>query len=231
MRLELGKDLRVRAQGLSGKITGALQLTTSDEGELRAQGRLETVDATYRAYGQELVVDPGVLIFDGPIRNPTVDLTAWRRNQAVEAGVQVVGTVQAPRVNLVSDPVVPQGERLSWLVLGRAPGDAQGADLALLQAATGAVLGRGDSVPITQKIAGALGFDELAIRGSKEIASNVVALGKRLSDKFYITYEHGLGAAAESLVKLDYLLTRRISLRAETGSTSGFGILYRLSWD
>jgi len=74
------------------------------------------------------------------------------------------------------------------------------------------------------------GLDELAVRSSSEIASSVVAVGKRLSDRLLVTYEHGLGAAAENLVKLDYSLTRRISLRAETGTTTGFGIFYRLAW-
>jgi translocation and assembly module TamB len=59
----------------------------------------------------------------------------------------------------------------------------------------------------------------------------VVAVGKRLSDRLLVTYEHGRGAAAENLVKLDYALTRRVSLRAETGTSTGLGVFYRLAWD
>ena len=83
-----------------------------------------------------------------PLDNPTLQITAWRRNQAVEAGVQVSGTALAPRVQIVSQPAVSEGERLSWLVLGRAPTDATKADLGLLQAAAGALLARGDSMPL-----------------------------------------------------------------------------------
>jgi translocation and assembly module TamB len=231
LRLDLGKDLSLQGFGLDGKVGGNLHLTTTTEGELRAAGRVQAVKAVFRAYGQQLIVDPGVLVFDGPIDNPALEITAWRRNQQVEAGVQLSGTAQAPLVTLVSEPQVPEGERLSWLVLGRGPGDAEGADLALLQAAAGALLGGGDSMPMNQKVARSLGLDELALRSSKDIASNVVAVGKRLSEKFLVTYEYGLGEAAEHLVKLDYALTRRISLRAETGSTTGLGIFYRFSWD
>jgi translocation and assembly module TamB len=231
LQLDLGKELSLLGFGLNGKATGRLHLTTTSEGELRAAGKVQAVDAMFRAYGQQLVVDPGILVFDGPIDNPALQITAWRRNQQVEAGVQLSGTAKAPLVTLVSDPQVPEGERLSWLVLGRAPGNAEGADLALLQAAAGALLGGGDSMPVTQKVANSLGLDELAIRSSKEIQSNVAAVGKRLSERFLITYEHGLTAAAENLVKLDYSLSRRISLRAETGTTTGFGIFYRFAWD
>jgi translocation and assembly module TamB len=231
LQVDLGKQLSLRGYGLDGKATGQIRLTTTSTGELRAAGRVMAVDSKFRAYGQQLVVDPGNLVFDGRIDNPSLDITAWRRNQQVEAGVQLSGTARAPRVTLVSRPEVPEGERLSWLVLGRPPGDAAGADLALLQAAGGALLGGGDSVPMTQKIANSIGLDELAVRSSSEIASSVVAVGKRLSEKLLITYEHGLDAAAENLVRLDYSLTRRISLRAETGTTTGFGIFYRFAWD
>jgi translocation and assembly module TamB len=229
--LDLGSNLTVHAKGLEGKLGGRVNLATSKEGELRAYGRLQTINATFFAYGQRLQVDPGVLIFDGPLDNPTLQITAWRRNQAVEAGVQVSGTVLAPRVQIVSQPQVSEGERLSWLVLGRAPTDATKADLGLLQAAAGALLARGNSMPLDRRIAQSFGLDEVSFRGTGEVQDRVLAFGKRLSDKLYVSYEQGLGTVASNLVKLDYSLSRRWSLRAETGTSSGWGLFYRFSWD
>ena len=229
--LDLGSNLAIRAQGLEGKLTGRINFTTTPEGELRAYGRIETLNATYFAYGQPLQVDPGILIFDGALDNPALQITAWRRNQAVEAGVQLSGTMLAPRVQIVSQPPVSEGERLSWLVLGRAPTDATKADLGLLQAAAGALLARGDAMPIDRKLAKTFGLDEISFRGTGEVQDRAIALGKRLSDKVYISYEQGLGTVTSSLVKLDYSLSRRWSLRAETGTTSGWGVFYRFSWD
>jgi len=231
LRVELGENLVVRGYGYDGKVAGLVDLGTNKEGELRAYGRLHAVHATFLAYGQRLDVDPGVLIFDGPIDNPSLQITAWRRNQAVEAGVQVTGTARAPSVQLVSQPPVPEGERLSWLVLGRPPSGATQADLGLLQAAAGALLAGGESVPLDRRIARRFGLDELSLRGSGEFADRVVAVGKRLSDRLYISYEQGLGAVATNLIKLDYALGRRWTLRAETGSSSGGGLFYRYSWD
>ena len=229
--LELGSNFTVHAQGLEGKLTGRVNFATTAEGELRAYGRIETLNATYFAYGQPLQVDPGILIFDGPIENPALQITAWRRNQAVEAGVQLSGTMLAPRVQIVSQPPVSEGERLSWLVLGRAPTDATKADLGLLQAAAGALLARGDSMPIDRKLAKTFGLDEISFRGTGEVQDRAIAVGKRLSDKVYVSYEQGLGTVTSSLVKLDYALSRRWSLRAETGTSSGWGVFYRFSWD
>jgi translocation and assembly module TamB len=150
---------------------------------------------------------------------------------AVEAGVQVSGTVRAPRVQVVSQPQVPEGERISWLVLGRPPSDATKADLGMLQVAAGALLSRGDAMPLDRRIARAFGLDEITLRGTGEAQDRVVAVGKRLSDKLYISYEQGIGTVASNLVKMDYSLGRRWSLRAETGTSSGGGVFYRFSWD
>jgi len=231
LRLDLGDNLVVQGYGYDGKVAGLVDLATSKEGELRAFGRLQAVNATFLAYGQRLDVDPGVLIFDGPIDNPALQIIAWRRNPAVEAGVQLTGTARAPSVNLVSQPPVPEGERLSWLVLGRPPSGATQADLGMLQAAAGALLAGGNSVPLDRRIARRFGLDELSLRGGGELTERVVAVGKRLSDRLYVSYEQGLGAVATNLLKLDYALGRRWTLRAETGSSSGGGIYYRYSWD
>jgi translocation and assembly module TamB len=231
LRVDFGDNLVVQGYGYDGKLAGLVDLATTKDGELRAFGRLQAVNATFLAYGQSLDVDPGVLIFDGPIDNPSLQITAWRRKQAVEAGVQVTGTVRAPSVQLVSQPPVPEGERLSWLVLGRPPSGATQADLGLLQAAAGALLAGGESVPLDRRIARRFGLDELSLRGSGELTDRVFAVGKRLSDRLYISYEQGLGTVASNLIKLDYALGRRWTLRAETGTSSGGGLFYRYSWD
>jgi translocation and assembly module TamB len=231
IQLDLGEELQVRGYGLEGKITGKLQVETTKEGELRVYGRVQALNATFMAYGNRLQVDPGVAIFDGPLDNPSLQITAWRRNQQVEVGVQISGSARSPRVQLVSQPPVPEGVRLSWLVLGRAPTDATKADLGLLQVAAGALLARGDQMPLDRRIARAFGLDEISFRGSGEVADRVVAVGKRLSDRLYVSYEQGLGATASALVKLDFSLTQRLAVRAETGTSSGIGLFYRFSWD
>jgi translocation and assembly module TamB len=231
VRLDLGQDLKIETQTLVGKLAGQVRIVTAEDGRLTALGRLNAVNAVFSAYGQRLVVDPGELLFDGPLDNPGLNITAWRRNQAVEAGVQVTGNLKAPRVVLVSNPPVSQQEQLSWLVLGRAPGEASRADLGLLQAAASSLLARGSTLPADRRLARAVGIDEISLRGGGDLQGGVVAVGKRLSDRLYVSYEQGLGAVATSVVKLDYSLGRRWSLRGEAGTASSAGLFYRFAWD
>ena len=231
VQLDLGPDLRLEGQNFDGRLTGRVRCMTAEDGTLRAIGRLRMANALVFAVGQRLEVDPGELIFNGAIDNPALNVTAWRRNQAVEAGVQITGNVRTPRVQLVSSPPVSEAETLSWLVLGRASGEASRADLGLLQAAAGSLLASGESLPLDRRVARAVGLDEVTLRGAGETEGNVVAFGKRLSDRLYVSYEQGLGATVANLVKLDYALGKRWSLRAESGTTSGAGLFYRFSWD
>jgi translocation and assembly module TamB len=231
LTVDLGSRLTMRGYGYDGGIGGQLHFSTSPAGELLARGQLRALKGRFRAYGKELEVDPGVVTFDGPLDAPGLDITAWRRHQAVEAGVRVTGTLQAPHVELVSNPPVSENERLSWLVLGRAPTNTGAADLAVLQAASGAAFGRGDGVPVQRRFAQRFGLDEVNVRGSSDLAGNVVALGKRYSDKVYFSFERSISTTTEYLVKLDYTLTQRVSLRGQTGTTSGVGLFYRYSWD
>ncbi len=231
LRLDLGSRLTLRGYGYNGGVGGQLHVTTSAGGELLARGRVQAVKATFRAYGQELEVDPGTVIFDGPLDAPGLDISAWRRHQQVEAGIKLTGTLQTPRVELISNPPASEGDKLSWLVLGRGPTQAGGADLAVLQAAGGALFDRGGSdASLQRSFAGRLGVDELGVRSSSELESNVVALGKRY-DRLYVSFERAISTTTEYLVKLDYSLTQRVSLRGQTGTTSGVGVFYRFSWD
>jgi translocation and assembly module TamB len=107
------------AGGFQSRITGAIRITSDEAGIPQARGTLRLVDGTYTALGQRLEVVRGTLTFSGPLDNPAFDVLAMRTRQAVEAGVEITGSARAPRVRLVSQPEVPDNEKLSWLAFGR----------------------------------------------------------------------------------------------------------------
>ena len=158
-----------------------------------------------------------------------MNILALRKGLAVQAGVEVTGTVRQPKVRLVSTPDVPDLEKLSWIALGRAPGGK--ADASLLLAAAGSIMG-GQSGGVTEKISRALGVDELAIRqsGVDALTGQVGVVGKRLSDKAYLSYEQGLTAVA-GVTKLTYNLTPKITLVTRAGIDNAIDVLYTLRFD
>ena len=68
-----------------------------------------------------------------------LDLRTTRRFSPVGAGVEVRGALLTPTVKLVADEAMSEKDKLSWLVLGRAPDELGRSDAALLQRAVLAV--------------------------------------------------------------------------------------------
>jgi translocation and assembly module TamB len=240
LELDLGENLTFVGEGLDTGLRGKVRVTTAPDGSLRGRGSIRAVNGTYRAFGQRLVVDRGQLIFDGPIDNPGLDIVALRKNLAVEAGVAVSGTVRVPIIQLTSSPPVPDNEKLSWLVLGKGLDRTSGGDVAALQAASAALLGRGGR-SVTTTIAESIGLDDISVHagtgaprggapGTSATSGQVVAFGKRLTDRLSLVYEQGLTVATNAL-RLEYSLSQTLTLRAEAGAISGIGIYYRRTFD
>ncbi|MFC4158153.1 translocation/assembly module TamB domain-containing protein [Chitinimonas lacunae] len=236
--IDLGDKLLFRGQGLEARLGGQLRLRASPTQTLAASGNLTVSDGRYAAYGQNLVIDRGVVSFVGPIDNPALDVRAIRPNLPVVVGVQVEGTALAPRVRLVSEEPMPDNEKLSWLVLGRPNPDK--ADASVLLTAAEALFSDRDSVSMRQQLADRLGLDDISItrsdaytkEGERETAlsGRVVSLGKRLSDRAYISYEQSLSGIGYA-VKLAYTLSRRWSIKLSAGETTSVDLLYTLLFD
>jgi translocation and assembly module TamB len=232
LALDLGPDFVVRGRGLDAKLRGKIDLIGAGDAPLEAKGQISVVRGTYEAYGQRLEIDKGVLYFSGPLDNPGLEIVAVRKHLQVEAGVEVTGTARNPRVRLVSNPDVPDSEKLSWLVLGRGVEGAGTSEAEKLQAAAMALAAGLGTAPLQQQLARAVGLDEIrfAPGSSGSQQSGVVAVGKRLGDRIYLTYEHSLSAAA-NIVRISYQLTRNWSVRTEAGTAGAVDIFYTLSFD
>ena len=231
--VDLGRSLTFVGEGIETELAGRVRITTNPDGALRGRGTIRAVNGTYFAFGQKLTIDRGRLIFDGPLDNPALDVVALRKNLPVEAGVALTGSVKVPQVRITSNPPVPENEALAWLVTGQGLGSGSRVDYAALSAASAALLGR-KGKPFTAQIAQRFGLDDISVQsagtsGASGAAGQVVVFGKRLSDRLSLGYEQGLSLASSAL-RLEYALSRRVTLRAEAGTVSGVAIVYRRSF-
>ena len=228
VRVALGDHLRVRGRGLDAGLKGELRIT-SPGGRLTVNGTVRTDDGTYAAYGQKLSIDRGLVIFNGPVENPRLDIEATRPNLDMRVGVVVSGSAANPRIRLFSEPELSEIDKLSWLVLGRGSDGLGGTDVALLQRAALALLaGEGDG--LTDQFTKAIGLDELSVRQSDgEVKDTVISLGKQLSRNWYVGYERGLNATTGSF-QLIYRIARRFTLRAQSGEDNSLEVIWTWRW-
>lgn len=232
--LDLGSDFQLQGQGLNTRLTGQVELLSnaSTRGLPRLSGLVRTEGGRYKAYGQQLNIDTGLLRFSGPYDNPNLDIIALRPNLPQKVGVQITGTALLPRIRLYADPDLPDADKLAWLVLGRSAANG-GAESAVLQQAAVALLS-GNGKSLSGELASSLGLDEISLgSGSRSDATATgaaVTLGKRLSKDFYLAYETSLSGAFGSLY-IFYDLSRRMTLRAQAGEQSALDLIFTVRRD
>lgn len=224
--LNLGDDFAIQGLGLTTRLEGTIDIRNSGAKpqELRVTGEIRTANGQYRAYGQKLNIESGIARFTGAYNNPALDILAVRPNLAVRAGVKINGTALSPKISLFSDPEMPDEEKLSWVIFGRSSGSG-GAEAMLLQQAALSLL-KSDGQSPTEKIANTLGLDEIGFKsGESESESNAITVGKRLSRKLYVTYQHSLAGALGTFY-IFYDISRRLTLRGQAGLQSGIDLIF-----
>ena len=232
--IDLGRDFRVQGKGLNTLVAGKLKLSADSSSSVpRLIGTVNTVGGQYRAYGQALDVEQGLLRFTGAIDNPSLDILAIRPNLTQRVGVQIAGTALLPRVRLYAQPDLPDAEKLSWLVLGHSSASG-GAESALLQQAALALLGN-SAGGMSGGLASSLGLDELSFKSAStnsdgSTAAGAVTLGKRFSRNFYAAYERSVSGALGSLY-IFYNLSQRFTVRAQTGQQSAVDLIFTVPYD
>jgi translocation and assembly module TamB len=224
LSLDLGDDFRFVGSGADLLLAGELDISAGPYSALRVAGTIDVLEGSYEAFGAELTIEQGSITFRGTPTNPQVNILAMRRGQEVDAGVRVTGTIERPRVRVVSEPEVPEAEKLSWLVFGRGEGGAPGQGGAgAAQAAGIGLLNRFGA----SRLASTVGLSDLSIGTSAFAADGeqVVNIGKEISDRLYVAYEQSL-AGTGSILTLTYEISRVWSIVLHGGTVSGIEVRY-----
>ena len=130
----------------------------------------------------------------------------------------ITGTALAPHVRLFSEPEMSDSDKLSWLMLGRAPETVGGADAALLQQAAMALLAGEGEAPSDQvlKRLGLTNFGVGQQTDANNVKQTVVTLGRQVSKRVYVGYERSVTNASYNW-QLIYRIAQRLTLRAQAG--------------
>jgi len=221
----LGDDVLFSGFGLSTGIEGAVRLRGGTHTPMTGQGTLSLRDGIYKAYGQELEIERGRLIFNGPLDNPQLDIRAIRRTADVVAGIQLTGTPLQLRSNVFSEPPLRDAEALSYLLTGRPLAGATSSGEGDMLNAAAFSLGISGAANIVSQVRSGLGLETLALEGGAEDGRLIA--GKRIGDRLLVEYGYGLIDKLGTLL-LRYQLTDRLVLESRTGTVSNFDIVYKV---
>lgn len=226
--LSLGPDMQLEAYGLESGLRGSLEVR-QQTGPVQLFGDVNLVDGRFRAFGQDLLIRRGQLLFSGPADQPLLDFEAIRNPNVTQdeviAGLRVTGSVEAPDLQVFSEPSMDEASALSYLLRGRAPedGDADGALAAALismsLSQTGGAVGQ---------IGQAFGIDDLALETAGAGEDSQVVVSGHLTDDLRVSYGVGIFSPIAELT-LRYTLWRNLYVQAVSGVAQAVDLVYRFS--
>ena len=164
VQIKMGQDVALDVKGLHGYLDGAIRVQQAPQSAMSAIGDLTIRDGKYQAYGQDLIVDQGQLMFTGgPIDNPGIHIRAIRKfnnsnpnmenaaqslnfsaanidtidvSSQTTVGIEMSGHLNAHKIKLFSIPAnLAQSDILSMLLLGKPASQASQSGGQLLLAA------------------------------------------------------------------------------------------------
>ena len=213
--VRLGRDVNFNGFGFSTQLVGGVRITNS-RNTIVTNGSLTIVNGRYQAYGQDLRIANGRLVFNGLPKNVGVDVRAVRPVEDIgTVGIHLTGTIQKLRSTIFSDPSMQETDALSYLLTGQSLTSATGRETALLmQAVRG--LGINGSEGLIQRIGKSIGLDDLSIVTREDFRDSELQLGKRLGSKLYVRYLVGLFDSAHRLA-IEYRVNKYLNFEVQAG--------------
>lgn len=228
VRLVLGHEVSFKGLGFTTNLEGSLLAIEEPGRPTMGSGELTIVSGRYKAYGQDLTIDRGRVIFaGGPIDNPGLDARAYRvAKDTIVAGLLIRGTLKSPEVTLFSEPPMTEAEALAYLVLGRPLNETTTEQGSTLTKAANSLGLRGGNL-LARRIAATIGLDEARIESRGRLQEASFLAGKYLSPRLYVGYGIGLFDHVSNF-KVRYLLSSRWTVVGETGRATSADVLYRI---
>jgi|GEM_PF-1995545 len=234
VKVMLGNRLRIKAMGLDSYIHGNLLVRKQLKKHLTVHGELTFSEGTYKALGQQLVLQNSRIIFQGQTDTPYLNIEAIRDPTNIEdnvtAGVRVTGTPDQLQLVIFSDPAMSQQNALSYIVSGQSlassSGDGSNSQLASMLIDLGA--GQTDSV--MSNIGQQVGINDLSLASSGQGDQQSVGIKGTIAPGVEISYGVGVFDSF-TIFAIRYELFKQFYIEASSGLYQAVDAYYEWDWD
>ena len=215
-RFERKDEVTLAGYGLDAVVWGWLDVHERPGEQTTGHGEIN-LSGIYKAYGQDLTIQQGRLLFAGqPINDPQLNLVATRTVEAVTAKLTVTGSARRPQLEVSADPAMSQTQALSYLVTGKPLNEVGSGEGDIVQSAARSLGGAAGNL-LAKNLGRRLGIDEVGVQESDEIGGSAFTIGEYLSPRLFLSYGVGLFEPGQ-VVTLRYRINDRLSLEASQGT-------------
>lgn len=228
--ISLGNNIKLNAYGLNAKLKGDLFIQQSPQ-ELTGNGTINIRNGTFKAYGQDLIINSGAVIFAGPIDNPRLSIEAVRNPNSIQdnvtAGVKISGFASEPNIEVFSNPTMPTQEVLSYLLRGEGfDSESQNQNQNDMIFAALVSVGTSQGGQAISNISEKFGVKDLYFDTSGSGNQQKVVVTGKLTQNLQIKYAMGVFDALTTFT-LRYQLIPRFFIEMSTGANQTVDLIYQ----
>lgn len=225
-------DVKLDAFGLTTDLQGSLSIEQIDA-KVTGNGDLNLVNGRYQAYGQDLIIRKGQILFSGPLDRPTLDIEAIRDPEKTEddviAGIKVTGQAEQPDIEVFSNPAKEQSEALSYLLQGKSfSSKTEGGSNEAMLASVLLNAGLSGSENRVNRLGRKIGIEDLAFNAKGSGEDTQLSVTGNVAPGVQLSYEIGVFDSS-SKVGLRYQLLPQLYLKAVSGAETALDIFYQFS--
>ncbi|KJY95277.1 autotransporter assembly complex protein TamB [Pseudoalteromonas ruthenica] len=235
VQLDVGvhDDVYIDSFGLKSYIMGDLKLTASNESPPLASGELKLVDGKYRAFGQDLVIRTGQIGFSGALDKPYLNVRAIRNPDTtangVIAGIELIGNVEQPKLNVFSEPAMDRSQALSYVLNGQPLGDGDtNTDAMLTQILLAQGLNRSEG--FVSRVGETFGLSDITLNSKGSGDDTKVEIAGYIAPGIQVKYSVGVFESI-SEVAVRYQILQKLYIEVTSGLYDTLDILYRFDVD
>lgn len=230
LNIKIGPNVSLDAFGLKATLGGDLKMIQDKKG-LGLRGEIALLSGSFRAYGQDLLIKEGSIIFVGPPDLPELNIDAIRNPEATEdgvtAGLKVTGLADRPELTIYSDPSMSQEQALSYLLRGQSL--ENGSDDNTMMTTMLVSLGVAQSGKLVGKIGETFGIKDLSLDTQGVGDSSQVVVSGYILPRLQVKYGIGIFDSLATLT-LRYRLMPRLYLEAVSGLDQALDVLYQFEF-
>ncbi|WP_420005373.1 translocation/assembly module TamB domain-containing protein [Arenibacterium sp. LLYu02] len=211
-----------RGRGLNAELGGAITVrgTTAN---IAPSGQIGLIRGTFDILGRRLNLDEGRITLLGDLK-PYLEFRSTANTEQGTATLEISGRVDAPQIQVTSDPARPSEEALALLLFGDNIQDISPLALARLAGSALTLSGRGGGTQ--NALRKTTGADNVDI-GANNLGVGQLGLGGYLADNVYSDINVTAEGDSELTINLDLTKSLTVTGKADSVGNTGLGVFFK----
>jgi hypothetical protein len=225
-----GRNLNSYWYGNDCKIMGDIQNPI-------LYGALSIRKGVLELLNKKVPLTEGLITYSGEKENiPMLKLIASKSVEGIQLAIKIEGKGIHPTIEFVSSPMLPQEEIVSLLLFEQHISNISVSQGISIANAVISLQEGGKDLNFIDQIQSSFGLDNIEIKSqgaaSDGTNSQVVSLGKQLTDKVYVSINQGVDNGSGTSAALQYKVSGNFNVQAQMGTqySTGLGMNYSKRW-